>query len=86
MSRALTDETGFATVPWDVYTANDGDLDGLPDADWPDFDGPCCTAEWRGPTDLAHETPWSCCLPPGHSGTHRGSDSVSVVAEWRTEP
>ncbi len=80
----MNGETGFHSLPWDLYTANGGDLDGLPDSDRED-DGSCCDSEWVGPTDEPHETPWLCCLPAGHKGTHRGSDSVSVIAEWRDE-
>lgn len=78
----MSDTTGFAATPWDLYTANSGELDGLPDKDWPRFDGPACKSQWTGPTDEAGESPWLCCLHSGHAGTHRGSDSVSIVAEW----
>lgn len=82
----MTDTTGFADVPWDLYTANGGDLDGLPPkTPRADGGGACCSSEWPGPTDTPQESPWLCCLPPGHGGTHRGSDSVSTVAEWRDE-
>ncbi|WP_433731075.1 hypothetical protein ACQP2Y_21755 [Actinoplanes sp. CA-051413] len=80
----MSDTTGFHDLPWDLYTANGGDLDGLPAGSTHD-DGTCCKSEWVGPTDQPGETPWLCCLPEGHSGTHRGQDSVSVVAEWRDE-
>lgn len=78
----MSDGTGFHDVPWDLYTANGGDLDGLPPAG-PRYAGACCNSEWVGPTDEAGETHWLCCLSEGHEGTHRGSDSVSTVAEWR---
>lgn len=81
----MSDTIGFHDLPWDLYTANGGDLDGLPPKT-PDEDrGVCCTSEWIGPTDQPGESPWLCCRPPGHDGTHRGSDSVSTVAEWRDE-
>lgn len=80
----MTDSTGFHDVPWDLYTANRGELDGLPPKT-PRPDGDCCSSEWIGPTDTAEECPWVCCRPPGHTGTHQGSDSVSTVAEWRDE-
>ena len=80
----MTDATGFATLPWDLYTANNGDLDGLPEASR-GVNGSCCKSEWVGPTDEPGESPWLCCLPEGHPGSHRAQDSVSVVAEWRTE-
>ncbi|MFI5891950.1 hypothetical protein ACIA5D_17755 [Actinoplanes sp. NPDC051513] len=68
-----------------VIAANDGNLDELPAKTPNDGDGRACDSEWRGPTDEPHESPWLCCLSPGHGGTHRGSDSVSTVAEWRDE-
>lgn len=79
----MTDQTGFHDTPWDLYTANNGELDGLPNKNWKDSGRPCCKSEWVGPTDTTDETPWLCCLSEGHAGTHRGSDSVSIVAEWR---
>ncbi len=81
MNHFLT--TGFATVPWDLFTANNGDNDGLPDKDWPSFDGPACPSEWAGPTGDEDESPWLCSRPAGHDGTHQASDSVSIIAEWR---
>lgn len=81
----MTDETGFHTVPWDLYIANDGHLDGLPDKDWSNPGGDCCDSNWAGPLDEPDEDPWACCLPPDHPGTHKASDSVGVLAEWRDE-
>jgi hypothetical protein len=65
--------------PWDVFTANGGDLAGLPAKDWPRFDGPACPSGWTPPGD---DSAWSCSLPTGHTGIHRASDGTSVVAEW----
>lgn len=73
--------TGFAPVPWDLFSANAGDLGGLPVEQR--HDGPSCMATWSGPTDEPGEGPWYCCQPPNHVGvTHRASNGVEVLAEW----
>lgn len=73
--------TGFAEVPWDVHSANGGELGGLPSAP-PDFDGRCCKSVWNGPTDEPGDNPWLCTRPDGHSGTHRAGNGTQTLAEW----
>ncbi len=79
MTDSLT--TGFAPLPWDIFTANNGQYDGLPQVA-ADHDGPCCPAVWRSPADDPGEQPWLCTLPVDHTGSHRASDPVQILAEW----
>ena len=81
----MTAETGFHEVPWDVFSANGGNDEGLPPT--PGRHGePCCTSKWVGFIPSEEPCPtWVCSWPLGHVGTHRGGDSVSIVAEWRDQ-
>ncbi len=76
-----TTTTGFAEIPWDVHSANNGLLDGLPPGP-PGFDGPSCQSEWHSPMDLPGEDPWYCTRPLDHNGTHRAGNGTETLAEW----
>lgn len=77
----MTDTTGFAPVPWDMFGANGGEHDGLP-PDTPDHNTWCCESTWPSPADTPDGYFWTCTLPWDHVGTHRAGNGRSTIAEW----
>lgn len=82
-SHFTREETGFRPVPWDVVGLHLVNLDDLPPQTVNEGND-LCAASWVG-TDSSDAQVWLCSRRRLHTGTHRASDSVSTVAEWRNQ-